>query len=109
MVDKKKRETEKPLHTIRCGHQIVASIEERQSNAGFSYFQFEIGRKWLVKSSQTEKSGAGLFAHQEAEVLEAVQAACAYIRDRENGREEEGKSQPIPSGSNTASGDTSDA
>ena len=95
MVDKKKRETEKPLHTIRCGHQIVATIEERQSNAGFSYFQFEIGRKWLVKSSQTEKSGSGLFAHQEAEAIEAIKAACAYIRDRENGREEEGKSQPV--------------
>ena len=108
MPDKKKLEAEKPLHTIRCG-QIVATIEERQSNAGFSYFQYEIGRKWLVKSSQTEESGAGLFAHQEAEVLETVQAACAYIRDRENGRKEGGKSQPVHSGSNTASGDSSDA
>ena len=81
MADKKKREVEKPLHTIRRG-QIVATIEERQSNAGFTYLQFAIGRKWLVKSSRSEKTGAGLFAHQEAEVLEAVKAACSYIRER---------------------------
>lgn len=87
MADKKKREAEKPLHTIRRG-QIVATIEERQSNAGFSYFQFEIARKWLVKSSQTEKTGSGLFAHQEAEIVEVVTAACAHIRDVANGSDQ---------------------
>ncbi|MFC1596333.1 hypothetical protein ACFL5Q_00105 [Planctomycetota bacterium] len=87
MADKKKREVEKPLHKIRRG-QIVATIEQRQSNAGFSYYQFEIGRKWLVKSSQTEKTGTGLFAHQEAEIVEVVTAACAHIRDLANESEE---------------------
>ena len=87
MADKKKREAEMPLHTIRRG-QIVATIDERQSNAGFTYLQFEITRRWLVKSSQSEKSGTGLFAHQEAEAIDAIKAACAYIRDRANGSEE---------------------
>ena len=107
MAEKKKHEAEKPLHTIRCG-QIVATIEERQTNAGFSYLQYSIGRRWQVKSSRSEKQGSGLFAHQENEVIEAVKAACAYIKDRASavgGIENE----PVCSGSGTTSEDSSNA
>ena len=102
MAEKKKREAETPLHTTRRG-QIFAIIEERVSNSGYSYMQFEITRKWLVKSSQSEKSGVGLFEHQENEIVDVVRAACQWIREQSKGTEvvAETHDQEVRNGSDT--------
>ena len=84
MADKKKREPEKALHTIRRG-QIIAEIHKRCSNGGYSYLQFDLRRTFQVKSSRTEKTGTGFFAEQEADICDAVKAACAYMRNGTNG------------------------
>lgn len=106
MADKKKREPEKALHTIRRG-PIIAEIRRRSSNGGYSYLQFDLRRTFQVKSSQTEKTGTGFFQEQEADICDTVKAACAYMRNGANGT---GEASPAEgeehAAAKTAGGDT---
>ena len=88
MTNKKKSEAAEPLHTIRRGHQVVVTIERRQANTGFEYEVLVPARRFVTRSSNREASGNCFFAHQEEEIVEAVRAACSWIRDRANGNGE---------------------
>ncbi|NLS93188.1 MAG: hypothetical protein GXX96_13615 [Planctomycetaceae bacterium] len=92
MANKKKTDTaQEVLHTIQKG-QVVATVELRQSNAGFTYKQFVLSRKWQTRSSGKESSGNSFFEQHEADILETVKAACAYIR---NGADRKADSLPV--------------
>ena len=82
---KKKNDTgHETLHTIQKG-QVVATVELRQSNAGFSYKQFTLTRKWQTRSSGKSSTSTGFFEQHEDEIVDAVRTACAFIRERPNG------------------------
>lgn len=113
MANKNKSDAaQQVLHTIQKG-QVVAAIELRQSNAGFTYKQFTLTRRWLTRSSGKESSGNSFFEQHEDDIVEAVRTACAYIRDSASGNQdspneggEEAVSLPLRS-VNTASRDIS--
>jgi hypothetical protein len=83
MTDKKQMPNkQKPAHTIRCG-EVTASIYERQSNSGFTYFDYSLGRRWLCASSRREAHGTSFFLKNERDLIEAVRAVSAWLRERD--------------------------
>jgi len=81
MNDKKKGTPKtKAEHTIRCG-EATATIYLRQSNAGFVYYDYLLGRTWR-QTTGTEAHGSSFFEKNEQDVIRAVQEASAWIRSR---------------------------
>lgn len=72
---------QKPVHVVRCG-EVTASIYLRQSNAGFSYYDFSLGRCWNSMASGKEARGSSFFAKNEDDLLRAVHEACQWVRDK---------------------------
>jgi len=81
---KKSDAAQEVLHTVQK-NQVVATVELRQSNAGFTYKQFTLSRRWQTRSSGKESTGSSFFEQHEDDIVAAVRAACAYIRDEPNG------------------------
>ena len=71
-------ETAEPVSVIRKG-AIAASIWQRQSPSGYAYFDFSLSRSW--KSKSTDKTGYSLnfFETNEADLVEVIQKASAWI------------------------------
>jgi hypothetical protein len=82
-MPEKKRTNNKnaPEHTIRCG-SITASIFHRQSNAGYTYLDFQIGRVFVNRSTNREVHGNAFYENNEQDLIQTVQEACAWIRCR---------------------------
>ena len=60
MNDKKKTATKnQPEHIVRSG-EVTAEIFCRQSNAGFTYLEYTLGRSWRSQSSGKEARGSSL-------------------------------------------------
>lgn len=68
------------VHTIRVG-EISADIRKRQSNAGFSYFDYSLQRNFAMATGR-QATGTSFFDRSEHDVIEAVRAASAWIRER---------------------------
>ncbi len=73
-------ETAEPVIVIRKG-AIAASIWKRQSPSGYAYHDFSISRSW--KSMSTDKQGysRSFFETNEAELVEVIQKASAWITE----------------------------
>jgi len=71
-------EMAEPVSVIRKG-AIAASIWQRQSPSGYAYFDFSLSRSW--KSKSTDKTGysRNFFETNEADLLEVIQKASAWI------------------------------
>ncbi|MHB8973991.1 MAG: hypothetical protein ACYC3X_27725 [Pirellulaceae bacterium] len=82
MMSTKKQTTAKqtPVHTVRSG-EICAHIHVRQSNAGFSYMDFTLGRCYSMATGR-QATGTSFFDRSELDLIEVVQAASAWIRER---------------------------
>ena len=82
MAEKKTSTTkQKPEHTVTCG-EVTASIYLRQSNCGFPYYDFALGRTWKSVATGKECHGATFFDKNEEDVVEAVRKAAEWIRQR---------------------------
>jgi len=82
MNDKKATTTkQKPEQTFRCG-EVTAHVHLRQSNCGYQYYDFVLGRIYKSVATGKECHGATFFDKNEDDLIEAVRKAAAWIRDR---------------------------
>jgi hypothetical protein len=82
MPEKKKTNNKAlPEHTVRCG-SITATICARQTNAGYSYLDFQLGRVFVNRSTNREVHGNAFYESNEQDLIKTVQEACAWIRSR---------------------------
>jgi len=90
MSDKKKTTGSKlkPEKEIRCG-DVIASIYQRQSNAGYSYRDFTLTRCWTSLASGKESHGSSYYAENERDLVAAIQAASNHIRAKNGGHAEQ--------------------
>ena len=80
MTDKKKPTLKNtPEHTIRCG-EVTASIFCRQSNSGYTYADFSLGRVWASMTTGKETHGSSFFDRHEQDIIQAVREATAWIQ-----------------------------
>jgi len=78
MIDKKQAATKnKPVHTIRC-REVTASIFERQSNAGFVYWDYSLGRTWAGRSR--ESHGSTFFEKHETDLIQVIREVTEWLR-----------------------------
>ena len=84
-VKNKKKETEgenmDPVHVVRNG-AIAASIWQRQSPSGYAYYDFSISRSWKSMSSDRMGYSKNFFETNQAELLEVIQKASAWIVEK---------------------------
>ncbi len=82
MADKKQNTTkQKPAHVVRCG-EVTAIITSKQSNAGYSYFDFSLGRCWKSMATGREAHGASFFADNEQDLVRAIHEVCEWLRSK---------------------------
>ena len=83
MTDKKKHTTAKqtPEHVIRCGH-VKASVYLRRSTCGYPYYDFGLSRTWKSMATGNQSHGTTFFDNNEDDLIEAVQNASAWIRQK---------------------------
>lgn len=82
MMDKKQAAAKnKPIHTIHCG-EVTVCIFQRQSNAGFVYWDYLLTRTWHSAASRKESHGTTFFAKHEKDLIEAIQLASEWLRAR---------------------------
>lgn len=76
------RAANKPAHVIRDG-AIAASIWQRESATGFSYFEYTLSRSY--KSVNTGKAGysQNYFGKNLAQLVNVIQQASAWIAENE--------------------------
>jgi hypothetical protein len=78
-----------PVHVIRSG-ETTAAIYLAQSNGGFRYYQFVLGRTWTSMTSRKEASGNSFFESNEKELVDLIHQASAWIREKlQSGSESE--------------------
>jgi len=68
----------KPAHTIRKG-AIAANIWKRQTQTGFTYFEYSLSRSWKSQSSEREGYSTNFFPRNEEAIGEVVKDASAWI------------------------------
>lgn len=80
--DLKKKEV-RPIKTIRCG-AIAAHIWERQSQTGYTYYEYSLSRSW--KSSKSEKQGysQNFYTRNREQLVTCVEEATAFITNLMN-------------------------
>ena len=71
---------QKPEHTICCG-EVTASIFLRQSNSGYTYYDFALDRSYRSMATGKELHGANFFERHKEELVQAVRKAAAWIRE----------------------------
>ena len=82
MTDKKPTANrQKPVHTIRCG-EVVVCIYRRQSNGGYVYHDFVLGRCWRGVSTGKEAHGGTFFEKNEEDLVRAIREASTWLRER---------------------------
>ena len=80
MNDKKKNTAKnKAEHTIRC-NEVIATITLRQSNAGFTYLDYSLGRVWRSQTTGKESHGSSFFEKNERDLIAAITEASTWIR-----------------------------
>lgn len=89
MIDKKQAATKnRPVHTITQG-EVTASIFQRQSNAGYVYWDYSLHRTWRGAGRSKESHGSTFFAKHEKDISQAVHAACEWLRARSHATSQE--------------------
>jgi len=79
MNDKKKTVNNSPsIHSIVCGN-VKADIFACQTNNGFRFLQYSLGRSFVSQSSQKENHSSFFFAENQDDVIRAVQDASTWI------------------------------
>jgi hypothetical protein len=79
MNDKKKTvNNSPPIHSIVCGN-VKADIFACQTNNGFRFLQFSLGRCFVSQSSQKDSHSNFFFADNQDEIIQAVQEATTWI------------------------------
>src|SRR3954462_8303653 len=73
---------ETPAHTIRAG-AVAASIWQRQSPAGYVYFDYSLIRSWKSLSSGNTGHSKNFFAKNQEELLQVIQQASQWIAKHE--------------------------
>jgi uncharacterized protein (DUF885 family) len=82
MNEKKKTATKhKPEHVIQRG-EVVATIYLRQSNAGYAYLDFTLGRCWISRLTSKEVHGSSFFSRHEDQLVQVAREAAAWIRTK---------------------------
>lgn len=82
MADKKTvNSKKKPVHVVRCG-EVTASIELRQTNAGFSYYTYSLGRCWNTNASGKVSRGSTFFDKNQDDLVQAIKEASQWIREK---------------------------
>ena len=71
-------ESSQPVKVIRYG-AIAASIWQRQSPAGFAYFDFSISRSWKSLSSGRTGYSSNFFAQHGEELTKVIAEASVWI------------------------------
>ena len=85
MNDKKKtNDKSKPEHVVRC-RTVTATIALRQSNAGYGYYDFCLGRCWTSVASGKEVHGNSFFEQHQEDLILAITEAAAWIRAKLHG------------------------
>ena len=90
---------QKPEHTVRSG-EVTASVYLRQSNSGFTYYDFALNRCWQSMATGKEAHGANFFERHERDLVNAIQQAAAWIRDETRGAQVD---RSVPQGLQDAS------
>jgi hypothetical protein len=72
---------QKPVHVVRCG-EVTAAVYLRQSNAGFSYYDFSLGRCWNSMATGKESHGSSFFEKHEEDLLKAIRQASEWVREK---------------------------
>jgi hypothetical protein len=62
---------------------VVCSVYLRTNNCGYSYHDFVLARTFTTRTERENKSET-FFASCEADLIQAVQAAAAWIRENSN-------------------------
>lgn len=80
MAEKKQQSgKQKPVHQVRRG-EVLISVHSRQSNAGFHYYDFTLGRYWSSMATGKEAHGTSFFEKHHEDLVLAIQEACDWIR-----------------------------
>ena len=81
----KKKETEDenmdPVHVF-CNGAIAASIWKRQSPSGYAYYDFSRSQSWKSMSSEKTGYSRNFFETNQADLIEVLQKASAWIVER---------------------------
>ena len=64
----------KPEHVIRRG-EVIANVYLRQSNAGYPYYDYTLGRCWVSRLTSKEVHGFSFFSRHADQIVLAVQEA----------------------------------
>ena len=83
MNEKKKQAApkQKPEHVIRRG-EVAATIDLRQSNCGYVYYGYSLGKSWRSMTTGKETHGSSFFAKNEEDIIQVVREASAWIREK---------------------------
>jgi hypothetical protein len=79
---KKAVSNETPVHTIRAG-AVAASIWQRQSPAGYVYFDYSLTRSWKSLSSGNTGYSKNFFSKNQEELLLVIEQASQWIAEHE--------------------------
>jgi len=80
VTDKKQTTAKnKAVHIIRSG-EVIASVFQRQSNAGFVYWDYVLSRTWHSAAGRKESHGSTFVAKHEKDLIEAIRQASEWLR-----------------------------
>ncbi len=79
---KKAAASETPVHTVRAG-AVAALIWQRQSPAGYVYFDYSLTRSWKSLSSGNTGYSKNFFSKNQQELVQVIQQASLWIAEHE--------------------------
>jgi hypothetical protein len=71
----------KPVHQITSG-ECTASIFLRQSNSGYSYYDYALTRNWSSRNTNRQAAGSSFFEHHERDLIDVIQKATTWLRNK---------------------------
>jgi len=77
----KSKTTPKPVKTFRQG-VLAAHVWKRQSQTGYSFFEFSISRYYKSQNGDKEGYSSNYFARNQSAIVEVVQQASAWIENQ---------------------------
>jgi hypothetical protein len=85
-MSEKKRTSPKntPEHVIRHG-EVTVEISITQSNSGYQYFHYSIGRRFNSMTTGKEAHGSSFFHRHEEDLVQAIREASEWIRTKLQG------------------------
>ncbi len=72
---------QKPVHTIRYG-AIAANIWQRQSQTGFTYFDFSVSRSWKSTNAGREGYSQNYFHDNSEQLIQCIEGASEWIAEK---------------------------